>query len=147
MLKIILCIWQVLRLAFHDCVPYKNPVNGQVNGCDGCLNPKGMGTLFKAENQEFNHPDAIETDNNGLLWTADILEEIYTNPDFPSGVPKLDVSMKESGKSRADLWAFAGLLAAYIGIEENNLACNGTPRSKIVHFYSVSSWNNFYNYI
>ena len=78
-----------------------------------------------------NGPDVTETDNNGLMWTADVLEEIYTNPDFPSGAPKLEVSMKESGKSRADLWAFAGLLAVYIGIEENNLACNGTPRSKI----------------
>ncbi len=30
-----------LRLAFHDCIPYKNPEDGTVNGCDGCLNTKG----------------------------------------------------------------------------------------------------------
>ena len=76
-------------------------------------------------------PDLIATDNNGLLLTADILEEIYTNPDFPkfskkSQIPnKLEKSMKDSGKSRADLWAFAALVAMRAGLEENNKLCNG----------------------
>ncbi len=70
----------------------------------------GMMTNFLA-----NHPwpgkgpNILESDNNGLLFTADLLEEIYTNPNFPFNIPyKLNVSMKDSGKSRADLWAFAG---------------------------------------
>jgi hypothetical protein len=45
-------------------------------------------------------------------------------------VPSLSVSMKESGKSRADLWAFATLIAAQMGVEQNNLACQGKTSSK-----------------
>ena len=127
----------MLRLAFHDCVPYYDPVEGQINGCDGCLNPTGMGVdvleKYNTDDMMFNGPDALETDNNGLLYTADILEEIYTNPKFPKVAPALDVSLKDSGKSRADLWAFAGLAATYIGIEENNLACSGSPRSNRIN--------------
>ena len=72
----------------------------------------------------------------GLLYVADILEEIYTNKDFPDlsnnnhQVPSLSVSMQESGKSRADLWAFATLIAAQMGVEQNNLACQGKTSSK-----------------
>ena len=81
---------------------------------------------------KFNGPDVTLTNNNGLWQTADILEEIYTNKDFPNinGIPSLSISMKESGKSRADLWAFAALMAAQFGIEENNLACQGEGKSK-----------------
>ena len=72
----------------------------------------------------------------GLLYVADILEEIYTNKDFPDlsnnnhQVPSLSISMQESGKSRADLWAFATLIAAQMGVEQNNLACRGETSSK-----------------
>ena len=48
------------------------------------------------------------------------------------GLPSLSISMKESGKSRADLWAFAALMAAQVGIEENNLACQGKNSSKYI---------------
>ena len=71
-----------------------------------------------------------------MLYVADILEEIYTNKDFPDlsnnnhQVPSLSVSMQESGKSRADLWAFATLIAAQMGVEQNNLACRGETSSK-----------------
>ena len=77
-------------------------------------------------------PDFNGTNNNGLWWTADILEEIYTNASFPvlHNIPALNQSMKESGKSRADLWAFAGLVAAQVGIEQNNLACQGKGSSR-----------------
>ena len=40
------------------------------------------------------------TDNNGLGMTADVLEEIYTNEDFPRDTPQLEVSLAASGKSR-----------------------------------------------
>ena len=123
---------KMLRLAFHDCLPYTDGESGEISGCDGCLNPTGMMTdmleTFNTGTQEFNGPDLIETNNNGLMFTADILEEIYTNKDFPDNVESLAVSMMESGKSRADLWAFAGLVAAEWGIENNNLACQGDPR-------------------
>ena len=57
--------------------------------------------------------------------TIDVLEEIYTNPDFPKGTPDMEISLAEGGKSRADLWAFAALVAAEWGIERNNHACAG----------------------
>ena len=36
------------------------------------------------------------------------LEKIYITTDWPPGAPSLSISLKESGKSRADFWAFAG---------------------------------------
>ena len=30
---------KAIRLAFHDCIPYKNPNGGSpTGGCDGCIN-------------------------------------------------------------------------------------------------------------
>ena len=67
-----------------------------------------------------------ETNNNGLGYTVELLEEIYTNPKFPEGMaPSLEISLKESGKSRADLWAFAAILAVMEGMKNNNNGCNG----------------------
>ena len=108
------------------------PSLGMANGCDGCLNLKGMGTNMMVE---YNigggekAPDLIETDNNGLEWIADMLEEFYTNPDFGPENAKLETSFKESGKSRADLWAFATLMAAKFSIQQNNLACDNEGKS------------------
>ena len=116
-----------MRLAFHDCIPYDDDVEIG-NGCDGCLNNDGMNMhMFDEFPNEGTAPDSTSTNNNGLWFTADLLEEIYTDPEFPGikSIPNLEVSMKDSGKSRADLWAFAGLVAAQMGIEENNLACQG----------------------
>ena len=39
--------------------------------------------------------------------------------------PVLNVSLRDSGKSRADLWAFATIVATEYGIETNNLLCDG----------------------
>ena len=80
-----------------------------------------------------------------MLYVADILEEIYTNKDFPDlsnnnhQVPSLSISMQESGKSRADLWAFATLIAAQMGVEQNNLACRGETSSKN-QFINLKIW-------
>ena len=65
----------------------------------------------------------METNNNGLRHTVEVLEAIYTVSSFPQGAPELPVSLKESGKSRADLWALAGIVAVEFGIETNNLVC------------------------
>ena len=64
------------------------------NGCDGCLNPDGMInesmlTYFNTDKNKKKGPDITNTNNNGLLFTADVLEEIYTNPDFPPKAPRL----------------------------------------------------------
>ena len=117
-----------MRLAFHDCVPY---VDGgeNANGCDGCLNNKGMETnnkeKFETDIGLEKGPDVTFTDNNGLLYIADTLELIYTDVNFPKQAPALEKSMIDSGKSRADLWAFAALVAVQYGANNNNLACQG----------------------
>ena len=76
-------------------------------------------------NLNLQAPEQSSTDNNGLGMTVDVLEEIYTNRDFPKGTPKMETSLAKGGKSRADLWAFAALVAAEWGIERNNHACAG----------------------
>ena len=40
--------------------------------------------------------------------------------------PILDVSLFDSGKSRADLWAFATIVAVEFGVETNNAVCDGS---------------------
>ena len=57
--------------------------------------------------------------------TADVLEEIFTNKDFPSSAMPLDVSLAESGKSRADLWSLAALVGVEWGVDRNNNGCDG----------------------
>ena len=44
--------------------------------------------------------DIKETNNNGLEYTVAVLEELYTNPNFPEKAVTLDTSLKSSGKSR-----------------------------------------------
>ena len=56
-------------------------------------------------------PEITITNNNGLMFTAQLLEEIFTNPDFPRNTRTLgDKSLKQLNKSRADLWAYATLV-------------------------------------
>jgi len=157
---------KILRLAFHDCVPYTD--GADVNGCDGCLHPGGMGTDYLQQELNDNGmpiknsgvkmgdmkwPDVTKTDHNGLLYTADLLEQVYTNPKFPKikGGIKLKKSMKESGKSRADLWHFAALVAIHYGANNNNLACNFKSPDTCGHYrywaddceFSLKALNSF----
>ena len=78
------------RLAFHDCAPYTD----KTGGCDGCLNL-----------------DENLHENNGLQYPVAVLEKLYLEKDYPPNAPTLDVSLKDSGVSRADLWAFAALMS------------------------------------
>ena len=95
---------KVLRLTFHDCLKYTDGTGG----CDGCLNWEGVGTTFEDSANSRKYKDVGATDNNGLRQTAEVLEAIYTVANFPGRSPVLSKSLKESGKSRADLWALAG---------------------------------------
>ena len=95
------------------------------------------GTAEQTHMGDKTFPDVTHTDHNGLLFTADMLELVYTNPKFPKmgkgnkgweNTAVLKVSMKDSGKSRADLWHFAALVAIHYGADNNNLACqNKSP--------------------
>ena len=78
------------------------------------------------------YPDRVATDNNGLTNAVEVLEAIYTDPAFPSRAPVLEQSLKESGKSRADLWSLAGITAVEYTIETNNLKGDFHLTSKIV---------------
>lgn len=110
-----------LRLGFHDCLKYTDGSGG----CDGVLHWEGVGarygetagTYSVAANDTLSH-------NNGLGVAVQLLEELYTNPDFPSNTPSLPTDLRSAGKSRADLWAFAAIAAVEYGIQTNNGVCD-----------------------
>ena len=79
-------------------------------------------------------PRAAKTNNNKLELTARSLELIYTVADWPPGAPDLPVSLKESGKSRADLWQFAGNVGLENAIGKTNDNCRlGNPQNPEIH--------------
>ena len=80
---------------------------------------------IKANDHRRDLPNSVKTNNAGLELTADMLEEIYTNKDFPKSALPLKVSLADSGKSRADLWSFAAAVGVEWGIQRNNRACDG----------------------
>ena len=65
-----------------------------------------------------------ETDNQGLDQIVAKLELIYTSVDWPFQAPSLEVSLHQTGKSRADLWQLAGLVALERALERANRACD-----------------------
>ena len=65
-------------------------------------------------------PTQFHTTNNKLQVTVRSLELIYTVPDWPPGAKILSQSLKESGKSRADLWQFAGNFGLERAIQSTN---------------------------
>ena len=118
---------KLLRLAFHDCIKYTDGSGG----CDGCLNWEGMAVRFPAANVmkfKYVYDDVKAGNNNGLEYTVAILEMIYTDKDFPyDAAPSLPESLKSSGKSRADLWAYAAKVAVEYSVERNNYHCENKP--------------------
>ena len=121
---------KMLRLGFHDCLKYKDGTGG----CDGCLNWHGVGYRYPNSTVQWRRDEGLETfedigetNNNGMEFTVAVLEEVYINPEYPQNMaPALEISLKNSGKSRADLWAFAAITAVEYGIETNNAVCDGT---------------------
>ena len=84
----------------------------------------------------------METDNNNLLWAARVLEMVYnddnlrvpnlkfmgTSPDIDTYTKvkgtEIEGSLRQRGKSRADLWAFAALTAVELGVQYHNSQCD-----------------------
>lgn len=96
-------------------------------GCDGCLNWKGVGAPVPNNNkksEQFTWEPLNLADNNGLGDIVQGLEKIYTTIDWPFKEASLRASLQQSGKSRADLWQFAGLVALERAIERANRACD-----------------------
>ena len=121
---------KLLRLAFHDCVSNLDENGNHFGGCDGCLNWEGMGFVMKealGKKKPFKYPIPTHGDNNALQYTVKILELIYTNKSWPDNAPSLPISLKDSGKSRADLWQFAANVALEEEIERANYACDYHP--------------------
>ena len=126
---------KLVRLAFHDCLKYTDGSGG----CDGCLNWEGMNFRFPSGNSmkyKFKQDDIKKGNNNGLEYTVAMLEMIYTETDFPRGAPSLPESLKSSGKSRADLWAYAAKVAIEYSVERNNYHCENKPQD--------DEWNGSY---
>ena len=100
---------KLLRLAFHDCIPYAKPPYG---GCDGCLNWDGMDFLneiprgnmaftFKVWPSYRTQPVTKKTNNNKLSTTVFALEWLYRVPNWPPGAPELPQSLWSSGWSKS----------------------------------------------
>ena len=154
---------KLVRLGFHQCLKFSDGSGG----CNGCLNNHGMilqnrySSFFLdshvivgigLENRhkcalggaanltdKYTLPNAVKTDNAVLEHTADILEEIFTNASFPSVAMPLQVSLAQSGKSRADLWSLASAVATQWGIERNNRGCQGELVGEPVTVFSLLS--------
>ena len=100
------------------------------------MNFDGMGALYseetcKGDNCETEYGDTrpangpFATDNNNLFWVAMVLEGVYKDAKFgPEDLPHFEISLYESGKSRADLWAFAGLFAVQKAKDNHNERCD-----------------------
>ena len=120
-----------LRLTFHDCLRYADGTGG----CDGCLNWSGVDTTFDVESKSWKYEDVHQTNNNGLGPIVRPLEEIYkTTCAFG---PCVGQSLFASGKSRADLWAFAGIVAVEYGMETTNVACNNITDGRVLQLTCI----------
>ena len=74
------------------------------------------------ENREVGGtPTQFHTNDNKFQVTVRSLELIYTRTDWPPGGARfLSKSLKDSGKSRADLWQFAGNIGLERAIGNTN---------------------------
>jgi len=115
---------KMMRLGFHDCLKYTDGTGG----CDGCLDYQGVGGRYNESEVEaagkFFYPKkGFLSHNNGFQVTVGLLEAVYTDRNFPEKTPQLPYSLRDSGKSRADLWAFAAICGVEYGITINNAVC------------------------
>merc|ERR1719401_286280 len=93
---------KLVRFGFHSCLKNEDGTGG----CDGCMSFENMFSDLRL-NKSMHFPRF--TDNNNLGNIAYALELIFTDASYPPGSYKLEQSLFESGKSRADLWAFASM--------------------------------------
>jgi len=127
---------KLMRIAFHDCLKYTDGTGG----CDGCLDmhnvpfkymnffTAGIKPQSNVKPQFYYDPERFKfSDNNDLEPAAIALEEVYTNATWPPGAPPLNISLWGTGKSRADLWAFAGLHSYLIQLLESPIPTTTTP--------------------
>ena len=58
-----------------------------------------MGEYYQDAPGEQLYEDVRFTDNNGLRPAVEVLEALYTVPDFPPSTPVLSQSLKDSGNN------------------------------------------------
>lgn len=59
-----------------------------------------MGVRFEEAPDQFKYENIGLTNNNGLKFTVEVLEAIYTDPAFPAEMaPALNASLRSTGKS------------------------------------------------
>lgn len=112
-----------IRLGFHGCLRDREGTGG----CDGCLYSDELDKPYMdyvSQHVIPNDSPGAPNFNNGLKPLADVLEELYTNRSFPDKSLSLDASLYSTGKSRADLWAFAAAVATEFAIGQNNMVCH-----------------------
>jgi len=113
----------LMRLVFHDCMRYQDGTGG----CDGCINFKGVGHAGPSPHNKddyYKTKPINETDNNGMDQITMKLELIYTTVDWPFKNASMNASLFQLGKSRADLWELAALVALDLTVERANRACD-----------------------
>ena len=88
-----------------------------------------MGVVFHvSKRRKFPYSGLKERRNNNMAMIVLALEHIYTR-DYSLGegnTTHQQMTLFDAGKSRADLWALAGIVALEISINKNNLACNSS---------------------
>ena len=83
-----------------------------------------------------------------MQHTVAVLEQIYTDVKFPATkkiTKKLKASPKDLGMSRADLWAFAGLVALDSMQAETKKLCNEKSFAAMCGDNSTSCYAPFPN--
>merc|ERR1719402_2041940 len=140
---------KLMQLAFHDCLKYVEDPEIGPNGCDGCINWHGVGyrgpALLEQLPRRRPHlvgawPKFKETTNNKLQLSVRSLELIYTLTDWPPKSKALPESLRESGKSRADLWQFAANIALKTTINTTNTYCHMPQIPKKDIFIPTAEW-------
>ena len=119
---------KAVRLGFHDCLKYTDGTGG----CDGCLNWEGVDVVYPDIKFSKNKTNVNAADNNGLGNIVRSLERLYRKADYPGSSPNLGQSLFESGKSRADLWAYAAIIGVEYGMETTNLACINSTDDRVL---------------
>lgn len=113
-----------MRLIFHDCMRYEDDAG---HPCDGCINFKGVGVKGPDPNNKndyYRFKPLDKSDNNNMDQIVAKLELIYTTIDWPFVNPSLNASLRQAGRSRADLWNLASMVALERTIERANRACD-----------------------